>query len=258
MKKLNCTIYHGFSLSEHLIEYYQANSSLWNHNEAEYHTNSNKDMLVELLCKELNDTFTPEDIEKKWKSLVKKFKQEFAKATKKPSGSGTKDIYKSNWEFYAQLHFIHSICDDTAETVDSLTGPSEIKSRKSSRLMQRDEREGKKLQLFARAVDAMQTPPPSACQMPLADKKEPLALTNYVALSLSKLSPALYRRAKKRISDVLYEMEEQNDIEPGRCNVTDNISQYGPRQYPSTFNSNFLYADNNYGRPPSASSTTSN
>jgi hypothetical protein len=99
--------------------------------------------------------------------------------------------------------------------------------------------------------------------MPLADKKEPLAFTNYVALSLSKLSPALYRRAKKRISDVFYKMEEQNDIELGRCNVTHNISQYGPRQYPSTFNSNFLYADNNYGRPPpsptpSASSTTSN
>ena len=53
-------------------------------------------MLVELLCQELNDTFTPEDIERKWKSLVKKFKREFAKATKKPSGSGTKDIYKSN------------------------------------------------------------------------------------------------------------------------------------------------------------------
>ena len=74
-----------------------------------------------------------------------------------------------------------------------------------------------KLQLFARAVDAMQTPPLSACQMPLADKKEPSAFTNYVALSLSKLSPALYRRPKKRISDVLYETEEQNDIEPGRC-----------------------------------------
>jgi hypothetical protein len=101
-------------------------------------------------------------------------------------------------------------------------------------------------------VDGMQTSPPSACQMPLADKKEPLAFTYYVALSFvscSKLSPALYRRAKKRISDVLYEMEEQNDIEPGRCNVTDNISQYDPRQYPSTFNSNFLYSDN-YGRPP--------
>jgi hypothetical protein len=67
---------------------------------------------------------------------------------------------------------------------------------------------------------------------------------------LSKLSPALYRRAKKRISDVLYEMEEQNDIEPGRCNVTDNISQYGPRQYPSTFNSNFLYALTTMGDPP--------
>ena len=40
--------------------------------------------------------------------------------------------------------------------------------------MQRDEREERKLQLFARAVGAMGTPPQSAPQMPLADKKEPL------------------------------------------------------------------------------------
>lgn len=69
-------------------------------------------------------------------------------------------------------------------------------------------------------MGAMETPPPPASQMPLAEKKESLAFTNYVALSLAKLPPALYRRAKKRISDVLYWMEEQNDIEPGRCNVS--------------------------------------
>ena len=78
--------------------------------------------------------------------------------------------------------------------------------------MQRDEREERKLQLFACAVGAMETPPQSASQMPLADKKEPLAFTNYVALSSPKSPPALYRRAKKRISDVLCEMEEQNDV----------------------------------------------
>jgi hypothetical protein len=39
------------------------------------------------------------------------------------------------------------------------------------------------------------------------------------------------------------------------------ISQYGPMRYPLTFNSNFLYVDNNYGRSISgfsASLTTSN
>jgi hypothetical protein len=73
----------------------------------------------------INNRFTPEDLERKWKSLVQKFKQQFSKATKKPTGSGTKDIYKPLWEFYAQLQVIHSICDDTAKIVDSLTGPSE-------------------------------------------------------------------------------------------------------------------------------------
>lgn len=92
------------------------------------------------------------------KCLVKKFKQEFSKAKKKASGSGTKDIYQPSWEMYAQLQFIDSICDDTAETVDALTVPFEAKSRKTSRLIQRNERKGEKLDLFARAVNAIQTP----------------------------------------------------------------------------------------------------
>ena len=47
--------------------YYQANSSLWNHNEAEYHTDANKDLLLDLLSKELNEKHTSEEIERRWK-----------------------------------------------------------------------------------------------------------------------------------------------------------------------------------------------
>ena len=114
--------------------------------------------------------------------------------------------------------------------------------------MQRDERQERELQLFACAVGAMETPPQSTSQMPLA-------FTNYVALSLSKLPPALYRRVKKHISDVLYEMEEQNDVEPGRCNVNDNIPQYGPRHYPSTFNSTLIIDPLVLVQPPAISIT---
>ena len=75
------------------------------------------------------------------------------------------------------------------------------------------------------------------------------------ALSLSKLPPALYRRVKKHISDVLYEMGEQNDVEPGRCNVNDNIPQYGPRHYPSTFNSTLIIDPLVLVQPPAISIT---
>lgn len=138
---------------------------MWNHNVGEYHTNA------DLLWKELDDKFTCEEIGKRWKWLVKMFKQELSKAKKKPSGSGTGDIYQPTWEFYIHLQFIDSICDDTGDTIDSITGPTPAKSRKTSRVTHRDEREDKKLVLFARAVDAIKTPPPSASQTPLVGKK---------------------------------------------------------------------------------------
>ena len=95
--------------------------------------------------------------------------------------------------------------------------------------MQRDEREEKKLDLFACAVNAMQTPPPSPSVTTLDEKQEPLTFAKYVGLSLAKLPPALYWRTKKRISDVLYEMEEQDDIAQGRYSMSDNTPQHGPR-----------------------------
>lgn len=87
--------------------------------------------------------------------------------------------------------------------------------------------------LFARAVDAIKTPPPSASQTPLVEKKESAAFGNYVGLTLSKLTPVQFRRAKKRISDVLYEMEEKDEIEQARCSLPENASEYALRQYPS-------------------------
>ena len=128
---------------------FQGNPSLWDHNAAEYHTNANKHFLLHLLHKELNEKFTCEEIVRKWQSLVKIYKQEHSKAKNKPSGSGTKDIYISTWEFFPQLHFLDSICNDRNATVDSKMDQTEAKSRKRSRVAQRDEREDKKLKLLA-------------------------------------------------------------------------------------------------------------
>ena len=124
----------------------------------------------------------------------------------------------STWEFFPQLHFLDSICDDTDATVDSIMDQPEAKSRKRSRVAQRDEREDKKLKLLARAIDAISTPPPSASQTPLVEKSESVVFGNYVALTLAKLSPGKFRRDKKVISGVLYDMEEKDGIEQaGSC-----------------------------------------
>ena len=52
---------------EILIAFFQENECLWNHNNAEYHQNSNKDLLYDLhvLGKELEDKYDVEDIKKK-------------------------------------------------------------------------------------------------------------------------------------------------------------------------------------------------
>ena len=80
-----------------LFSFFQENECLWNQNIASYHQQSqNKDLLYDLLSKELDDKYDSLDIQKKWKELEKKFKQEHSKALVKASGSGTDEIYKTN------------------------------------------------------------------------------------------------------------------------------------------------------------------
>ena len=69
-----------------------------NHNNPSYHENAkSKDLLYDLLVKELDKKYEVEQIKKKWKELVKKFKQEHGKASVKPAGSGTEEIYKPSF-----------------------------------------------------------------------------------------------------------------------------------------------------------------
>ena len=123
-----------------LISFFQANECLWNHNIPSYHQHSqNKDLLYDMLSKELGGKYDSSEIQKKWKELEKKFKQEYRKALVKPSGSGTDEIYRPTFPFYVQLQFLSSICE-TDETMDSIEEPSNPKSRKRPETNARRER----------------------------------------------------------------------------------------------------------------------
>lgn len=166
-----------------------------------------------MLVKELDDKYDAEDIKKKWKELLRRFlKQEHAKASIKPSGAGTTDIYKPSWEFYELLKFVTVICDDTDETVSSITEPSKPRV-KAWKQQQRDNREDRKLELFSEAVLAMKEPETSKGQNTLVEDNEVAAFANYVRLTLSKLNARKFRRAKKCIGDILFQIEESDEWE---------------------------------------------
>ena len=118
--------------------------------------------MYDILVKELDEKYDVATIMKKWKQLLKTFREENAKGTVKLSGSGTKDIYKPPWEFYELLKFVDIVCDDTDETSDYLE--PKPKSRKLSRQQQQNSCEERKLEVFSEAVRAINEPyqlPPS-------------------------------------------------------------------------------------------------
>lgn len=86
-----------------LISFFQTNECLGNHNIPSYHQHSqNKDLLYNILSKQLDDQYDSSELQKQWKEVEKKFKQEYRKPLVKPSGSGTNEIYKPTFSFYDQ------------------------------------------------------------------------------------------------------------------------------------------------------------
>lgn len=203
-----------FYFFEFLIGFYQRNECLWNHNCTEYHQESNKDLLYDMLGKELEDKCDIDEIKKKWRELLKKFKEEHAKAFVKPSGAGTAEIYKPSWVFYELLKYVTVICDDTDETVNSIDrGPSKSRAKKVSKQQQKEIREDRKLELFSDVVSTMREPETSKGQNTSVGNSEVAAFANYVRLALSKFNPGKFRRAKKCVGDIMFQIEESDELE---------------------------------------------
>lgn len=158
------------------------------------------------------------------------------------SKRGTSDLYRSSWEFYAHLQFTNSICDYTEDTIDTISGPSSAKKRKK----ERHDIENKKLELFEQAIVAIKAPYPATGDAPAPETNEALVFGKYVGLTLSKLAPSTFRRAKKCISDVLFEFEGKDELE--KVNSTSfarNSTQRGFSRvdYPSSLASGLSYSD---------------
>ena len=183
--------------------------------------------------------------------MLKRFKQEHSKASVKPSGAGhgTAEIYTPSWEFYEQLKYVTVICDDTDDTVSSISEPSKPKVKKASKQQQKDSREDRKLELFSDAVVAMRQPEMPQGQTNSVENSEVAAFANYVRLTLSKLNPRKFRRAKKCIGDILFQIEESDEMEVaiGAATRFSTHGRYSPAPSISSYSSsetNQIYQQN--------------
>ena len=140
------------------------------------------------------------------------------------------------------LQFTNSICDDTDDTI---AGPSSTKKRKK----QRDDIENKKLELFEQAVVEIKAPHPATGDSPAHETNEAHVFGKYVGLTLSKLVPSTFRRAKKCISDVLFEFEEKDELEKANsASYARNSTRRGFSRvdYPSSLASGLSCSDTSY------------
>ncbi|CAH3139762.1 unnamed protein product, partial [Porites lobata] len=204
-----------------LIAFYQKNECLWNHNTPEYHQVRHKELLYDILVKELDEKYDVGGIKKKWKQLLKHFREEHAKTSIKVSLK-ILSLQASSLKFYEQLQFVTVVCDDTDETTDSLTSEPKPKSRKLSKQLQKA-REEKKLELFSEAVRAINEPNSVL-------KDEVAADCNYIRLTLSKFSASNFRRAKKCIGDILFQIEDNGEVD---TRITPHIAYSRDRYSPT-------------------------
>ena len=89
---------------ETIIDYYECNEALWNHNLAEYRERDLRDALLERLVDDLDDRYTKDEIKRH--NLMTTYKRERQRQeASKTSGTGKDDMYVSNWEYFKSMFF---------------------------------------------------------------------------------------------------------------------------------------------------------
>ena len=120
---------------------------------------------------------------------------------------------------------------------------------KKERKKERHDIENKKLELFEQAVVAIKAPHPATGDSPEHETNEAHVFGKYVGLTLSKLAPSTFRKAKKCISNLLFEFEEKDELEKANnTSFARNSTQRGfsRADYPSSLSSGLSYSNTSY------------
>ena len=120
-----------------MITFYEANPALWNNGMVEYCDRNPHRALLQKLVLEFDEKFSEKEIKKEWNILSTYYKREKQKELlSKPSGAGTDQVFKSNWEYLDQMVFLETKpgVDDSLNTLEqdeTLKSPPSKKAKSS-------------------------------------------------------------------------------------------------------------------------------
>ena len=126
-----------------MIDFYHQNEPLWNHHLKEYRDRNLREALLSKLPNQFEGKFTAAEIKQHWHNLLTSYKREKQREeSSKTSGSGTSDVYVSNWDYYDAMTFT----DDTHEMDESINSISPVVPEKKRNITKKHRVEMKSYQ----------------------------------------------------------------------------------------------------------------
>ena len=141
---------------ERLIYFYREIAALWNHYFVEYRARNLCEAFLNKLLDEFKGKFTIEDVKQQWHILLTTYKPEKQRVdSSKSSGSGTSEVYSSNWDYFTSLRFI-DVTSDIDKSLSLLEPPKVPQIKKKKLSVKEDEQSAKALLWKALAAQLSQ------------------------------------------------------------------------------------------------------
>ena len=197
---------------EFLITFYEGNLALWNHGMVEHRNRNRHCGLLQKLVSEFEEKFSEEEIKKEWNTLSTYYKREKQKELlSKPSGAGTDQVFKSNWEYLDQMVFLETT-PDVGDSLNILEQDENLKSPPSKKAKSSQESDAKAA-LWTALANSLNSQT-SSLQANIAGTQEKSQNTlaeraklfgETVADNLLQCDPKEWTMLKKRIFDLFYD-----------------------------------------------------
>ena len=202
--------------NEIIIKYYKENEFLWNHHLRDYKNRDKREIAMSKLQEELPNRSTQE-IKSQWHALKTVFDREHGRVEgSKRSGAGTDSVYNPTWKHFKSMQFTKQ-CQNLDESTSTLTCTSDsledepqppsgttVKTAKKKKTSKSGEVSDIKIELWREAIDVLKS---GDHDVPVPEVKELRSFGKMIEETLTRFNQRQRAVAKKRIGDVLFEVE---------------------------------------------------
>ena len=183
------------------MELYEGNPVLWDHLSQEYRDRNLRKLAMDKI-KASFEKRTEEEIKNQWHTLKTIYQREYTRQeASKKSGSATSEVYKTKWKFFESMSFVLRCSEvDNSQSTWNEHAPGEAPLPSARKRKSNEAFEVMKAELYKSCIEALQTS---------SDEKltEDETFGNTVADTLSHYTGLQKAIAKKKINDVLFELE---------------------------------------------------